>query len=118
MPQAGELSARVGFFKPVVADDGKGNRTAGFAGTADFTLAARIVPRLGGEQVLAGRLTGTDYVNITVRASGESKSVTPDWRAIDARTGDVYNIRSIIDPDEGTAQRGRFLELLCEKGVA
>lgn len=83
-----------------------------------FTAQAQIRPKLGGEDVLAARLTGKNLVNITVRKSAASAAVTTDWMAKNERSGESYNIRSIIDPFQSKPQRGRFIELLCEKGVA
>ena len=116
--QAGDLRARVGFYRREVQSDGYGNNQASYGASAEFTVAANIKPRLGGEQVLAGRLTGQNLVNITVRKSADTSSVTDDWRAKDERTGTIYNIRSIIDPEQETSQHGRWLEMLCEEGVA
>lgn len=128
MTSAGDLRDRVGFYKrgttgdpdasPPTFDDGYGNTVGEFSATAEFSVAANIKPRLGGEAVLAGRLTGQNLVNITVRQSDDTSSITTDWRAKNERSGELYNIRSIIDPDENTAQHGRFWEMLCEKGVA
>lgn len=116
---AADLRDKVGFYKRTAAGDGYGNTQAGFPGTPEFpAVAANIAPRLGGEQVLADRLTGVNLVNITVRKSSSTATVEPDWRAKDERTAEVYNIRSIIDPNKGTSSQGRFLEMLCEKGVA
>lgn len=117
--RAGDLRDRVGFYKPVETDDGYGNTQIGFPPVPTVgPFAAQIVAKLGGESVLQGRLAGTNLVNITVRASADAKQVTTAWRARDERAGVDYNIRSIIDPYKGTAQRGRFLEMLCEQGVA
>lgn len=117
--RAGDLGEKVGFYKPVEADDGYGNVTSGIANTPAFSpVAAAIEPKLGGESVLAGRLTGTNFVNITVRTSANTLQIDTSWSARDERAGINYNIRSIIDPNQGTQQRGRFLELLCERGVA
>lgn len=117
--RAGDLQERVGFYRPVSTDDGYGNTQIGFANAPDFPpVAAQIKPRLGGESVLAGRLTGTNLVNITVRASSQSKMVDTSWKARDEGAGIDYNIRSIIDPYRDTTRRGAFLEMLCEQGVA
>jgi head-tail adaptor len=116
--QAGELRDRVGFYKRLPQGDGAGNTEAGYAATADFVVSGRIEPRLGGETVLAGRLTGTNLVNITVRQSIQMKTIDTAWKAHDERRGIDYNIRSIIDPNQGTAQRGALLEILCERGAA
>lgn len=116
--QAGALRDRVGFYRRVETDDGYGNTEADFAPAPHFTCAARIAPRLGGEQVLAGRLAGTNLVNITVRASADVALVDETWRIRDERAAVLYNIRSIIDPGQGTPRQGAFVELLCEKGGA
>lgn len=116
--RAGALRHRVGFYKRVTASDGAGNTQSSFGSDAEFVCEAGLRPRLGGEDVLAGRLTGRNLVNITVRRSQQSVLVTEDWLAKDERTGESYNIRSIIDPDQGGSRRGMFIEMLCEKGVA
>lgn len=117
--RAGDLNERIAFYMPVETDDGKGNTEIGFPAKPTVgPVAAQIAPKLGGEQVLQGRLTGTNLVNITVRMSSAIKQVTTAWKARDERAGIDYNVRSIIDPFQGTPQRGLFLEMLCEKGVA
>lgn len=113
-----DLRYRVGFYARETVSDGYGNSQGGFAADPVFITAANIKPRLGGEQVLAGRLTGQNLVNITVRQSTDTSAVAVDWRAKDERSGQLYNIRSIIDPDQDKPQHGRFWEMLCEKGVA
>lgn len=112
--QAGELRERIGFFRLVEADDGAGNTTSGFSDVPEFVVSAKVVPKLGGEGVQAARLTGTKYVNITVRAASITRQVDTDWRARNMRSDVIYNIRSIIDPD----QKRQWLEMLCEEGVA
>lgn len=115
---AGALRDKVGFYKRSATDDGYGNKRTDFSGSAEFTCAANIRPRLGGEDVLAARLAGKNLANITVRQSAASDAVTTEWLCKDERTGDVYNIRSIIDPEKSRSRRGMVWELLCEKGVA
>lgn len=113
---AGDLRERVTFDSRVVASDSYGNeRTESFS--EQFTVAAAIRPRLGGEQVLAGRLAGTNLVNVIVRRSGDTDEITTTWRGRNARSGEVYNIRSKVDPYQNTPQHGRFWELLCEVGL-
>lgn len=118
--QAGQLRNRVGFFRRPSNNDSPdyGVADGEFAATADFECAANIRPRLGGEQVLAARQAGTNLVNITVRRSADTAVVTTGWKAKDLRSGVEYNIRSIIDPNEGDTDRGTWIEMLCEKGVA
>ena len=114
---AGDLRERVGFYSRVSLDDGYGNTQAGYDSIPEFILSANIKPRLGGEQpgrLRAGHDVGTNFDNITVRYSSLSAQVDTDWVCKNERTGVVYNIRSIINPD----QKKQFIELLCEKGVA
>lgn len=122
--QAGDLRSKVGFYQrasvgpdsPPVPD--YGSTEGEYPSEPEFTCAANIKPRLGGESVLAARLTGTNFSNITVRQSSSTSLVDTAWRAKDERLGVVYNIRSIIDPFENTVERGRYFEMLCEEGVA
>lgn len=110
---AGELRERVSFQKRGATSDIYGNTQTGDF-EEQFVVAARIRPRLGGEQVMAARLAGTQPVTITVRWSAQTKTIAPEWRARDARTGTIYNIRSIVNPDE----KHRYIDVLAEAGVA
>lgn len=108
---AGHLKHSITLQKHSVIDDGYGNRRGTFAN--QFTVRARIEPRFGGESVMAARLTGKSFANITVRASANTRLIAPEWRVVDTRTGDYWNVRSVVDPDD----RRMFVEMLCEKGV-
>jgi hypothetical protein len=117
---AGDLRNRVGFYQrgansPDVPDYGSGEE---YPSTATFVTYAQIRPRLGGEQIIAGRLTGKNFVDITVRQSTETSAVDVDWKAKDEDSGVIYNIRSVIDPHQGDSDHGLWFEMLCEKGVA
>lgn len=115
---SGALRERIGFYRPVKTDDGFGNKQIGFAGVPEIVVRASLAPRLGGESVLAGRLAGRSLVSIVVRASASTRAITTDWKARDERAGVEFNIRSIVDPFRGGVGRGRWLDLLCEEGVA
>ena len=95
------------------ASDGYGNEQAA-TWTQAFIVAARIKPARGAESVQAARLAGKQPVVITVRVSDNTKLITTDWRARNVRSGEVYNIRSKVNPDE----RSAFFDLECEAGVA
>lgn len=120
---AGDLRYRIGFYQrggpvggsPPPPDYGSGG---GYSDTATFVTYGNIVPRLGGEQVLAARLTGRNLVNITVRQSSETEAVDTDWICKNEDSDEQYNIRSVIDPHEGDTDHGLWFEMLCEKGVA
>jgi head-tail adaptor len=113
MIDAGKLRARVAFEKRAEVDDGLGNTEGDFV--EQFVVSAAIVPKLGGETVVASRLAGHNLVNVTIRQSLDARQIRPEWRGRNVRTGELLNIRSIIDPD---GDKGQWLELLCEIGVA
>jgi Phage head-tail joining protein len=119
-PPSSELRSLVGFYQRQTVPDvpDTGNEQTDFPDVPTFTCAANIKPRLGGENVLASRLTGVNLVNITVRRTTQTAAVDTAWRAKDERSGAIYNVRSVIDPFEHTADHDRFLEMLCEKGGA
>ena len=109
--KAGTLRERVTFEKrnePV--DDGYGNVLEAWGDS--FTVAARIMPLKSGEEVIASRLAGRQPVLITVRRSIATLGLTTECRATDARTGTVYNIRTVTPTEDKVA-----IDLLCEAGV-
>lgn len=112
MTGAGELRHRIAFERREEVDDGYGNVQADYV--QQFVVWAGVQARFGGETVTAARLSGQQPLTITVRRSSQTAQITPDWRARDARTGEIYNIRSIADPTDA----GAYLELLCQSGVA
>lgn len=116
-PSAGHLTERMTFQKRADLSsasppgDGYGNVEGGW--TDQFTIAARRVYLRGGEDVLASRLEGRQPVILTVRRSSDTETITTDWRATDARSGTIYNIRSV----QLTEDRA-WIDMLCESGVA
>lgn len=110
MTQAGDLRELVELQDYVEVDDGYGGVTQEWQ-TA-FTEPARIRTLKGGETVIAGRLAGTQTLVITVRYQPDVEDVTPAWRARNARSGTIYNIRSVT-----VDERKAFVDLLCESGV-
>lgn len=108
---AGNLDQRWQFQKRTSTDDGYGNKLAAWA--AQFTVWASREDLRGGETVMASRLEGRQPCLIRVRASSQSRTITPDWRAVNLATGEAVNVRTATQtPDR------RFMELLCEAGVA
>lgn len=113
MTSSGDLRDRLTFSKREVTADEFGNPVTGEFEDA-FTRWAEIKPMRGGEDVLGARLQGTQPILIRVRYDSQTKEITPDWRAIDARDGTVYAIRTAVDMD----RRRAWIELLAEAGVA
>lgn len=110
-PNSGDLHHLLSFQKQGTAVDSYGGTTSAWA--AQFTCHGGFVHLRGGEGVQAARLEGRHVQVIRVRASTNTRSVTPEWRIADSRTGDVFNIRD-VEPGEDR----QFIDFLCEKGVA
>lgn len=108
MTGAGDLRESVHFQQPTESDDGFGTIIVGPPETV-FTTAARIQILRGGETVIAGRLAGRQTVAITVRWQSEFDDIDSTWRAVNARTGAIYNIKS-VEPNE----RRSFVNILTE----
>ncbi len=116
MTSAGDLRHRVEFGKrqevnPDYPDD-LGNTESVFV--PQFTVWAKVQAKFGGEAVVAARLTGQQPVTIIVRQSSQTNQIKTDWQAKDTKSGEVYAIRSIVDPDDSRA----FWEILTQTGVA
>lgn len=111
---AGDLYERVGLEARTVenpdspADYGNTESTW----TEQFACRAGYTHLRGGEDVMAARLSGRHLQVIRVRASSETLVVTTDWRIVDKRNGDVFNIRDVTHDNDR-----RFIDFLCEKGV-
>jgi SPP1 family predicted phage head-tail adaptor len=119
MPYAtggGDLRQMITWAEPTGGRDEYGNEQTGW--TDRFTVRAQISPRLGGETVEAARLQGHQPVVVRVRYSPDTKLIRTDWRATDADSGIVYNVRSVVDPNMGGRQHGQWIDVLAEAGVA
>ncbi|WP_352688135.1 head-tail adaptor protein [Mesorhizobium australicum] len=123
---AGALNARVTFQKRGDILDEYGVPSPGLGPWQDqFSMSVRLMPyvsRRDAETVIAARLASTPLYYLTARSSVQSRSVTPAWRAIDARAGDndagqpkrAFDIKSVSNPDEQNA----YLEMLLVEGTA
>jgi SPP1 family predicted phage head-tail adaptor len=112
---AGDLRHRVTFAERNTIEDEYGNVSTDW--TDRFTVAANIIPRLGGEAMDAARLAGRQPVIIRVRHSPDTVQVTTDWKATD-QAGKSYNVRTAIDPLMGESRHGMWIDMLAETGVA
>lgn len=96
--------------------DGYGNFEAGWQTLA--SVSARIQPLRYGmsqvEAVIAQKSTGRGFFAIRIRNSSAVAAVNSECRVLNARSDETYNIRQVKNPDE----RGAYLELICESGVA
>lgn len=92
-----------------------------YAGWTDqFTVAARLKPRLtGSEDIVAGRMTGQQPYVMTVRLDSRTRNVGAGWRAFDQRKGisdsgeprRVFEILSMADIGED----GRWMDFLVRE---
>lgn len=113
---AGDLRYRVKFSQRDTVNDEYGNPSTGWVDK--FTVAANITPLQGGEAVQAARLAGRQPVTIRVRRSPDTAQVRTDWKATNVGDGTEYNIRTAVDPHQGTVEHGKYVECLAEAGVA
>ncbi len=61
-------------------------------------IRAKVTPRLGGDEVIAGRVAGKVQYNVEIRSSQATRCLKNTDRAINTRTGEVYNLGQPIDP--------------------
>lgn len=110
---AGKLRASLNFQRRTVESDGYGNEVVGDFATV-FTDHAEIIPRMGSEAVMGARLQGLQPVTIKVRSHTATRALDAAWRAVDARSGEVYAITS---PPVNTDQKNRYIEMLATIGT-
>lgn len=112
--RAGQLRRRVVLEARGDGDDGFGTIIPGIGPWEERTeCAARIKNLVGGETIVAGRLAGEGHANITVRANSATRQASSDWRIRDVPSGEIYQIKSIIEDE-----KGRLIEALTQTGVA
>lgn len=108
---AGDLGERVAFDKRGSGSDGGGGVVTGWQ--EQFQRRAAYVHRNGGEAVMADRLQGKQTLVIRVRADSQTRTVSTDWRARDARLGTAYNIIDVTP----TVDR-KWVDVLAQTGSA
>lgn len=109
----GQLDQRVTIQRNVASTDWSGH--AGPPQWMDqFTVWAGIRFLRGSETVLSARLTARQPAVLTVRATAQTKGILASDRAVNARTGEIFNIREL--PREARENRG-FLQFLVEAGA-
>jgi len=115
MTRAGDLDRRLRFERRTEgANDGAGNVEEAWGPIC--TVAAKVLPYRTGnsEKVLAGRLSGTALFTVTVRQSSMTNDLDTECRAVDVRSDEIFNVRSIVDLDGD----GACWTMDAERGVA
>lgn len=109
MATAGTLTHRIRFdSRTATSDEYGGSEGAFFPG---FVMWAEKKYLRGTEAVQASRLAGKQPVLITIRSSPQSRTVGTDWRAVDPRSGETYNITAV-----NPTQDRQWIEILAVSG--
>ncbi|WP_444881520.1 head-tail adaptor protein [Haematobacter genomosp. 1] len=111
MNAAGDRNFRVAFDEPVATPNGQGGQLMGWTERLQAYAAIRWLR--GSETVIAARLAGRQPAVVTIPASAIARLITTEWRMRDIRSGDEFNIRSMVESDDRAD-----IELTVEKGVA
>lgn len=110
---AGDMNDRLRFEARASTTDDYGNEGAG-EWVARFVRWAMIRPMRGGEEVVASRLQGQQPVRIVVRSDSETRTIMPEWRAVDQRSGAIYAIKAAVDEE----RRNQFITIDAVLGEA
>ena len=112
MAGSGDLREKFTIRRATLADDGYGGEIETWA---DYlTMAASITYSRGGETVIAARLQAQQPAILRIRTSALARDIRPTDKAVNARTGEVWNIKEY--PREARDSRG-YLEFLIQSGV-
>ncbi|AKR55707.1 hypothetical protein XM25_07830 [Devosia sp. H5989] len=116
----GALRYLLSFQNRLTVDDGFGNQVPGGQFETQFSLAAAMAPRTGGESVTAARLQGNQPYVVTVRYSARLADVTPAWRLVDERAGftdeEPNRFFNIVAPGTDPDGKRQWMEFLVMEG--
>jgi len=112
---AGAMRESIRFERRGSTPDGFGNSDA----SGDWAplcgpFSAQLLPILGREEIVVGRLNGVQPYNLTVPFCAATAGVTAADRAVNARTQTPYDITAIDNPD----MRKMQLTMLVKSGSA
>jgi SPP1 family predicted phage head-tail adaptor len=109
-PRIGELRHRLSIQAERATSDGGGGLSDPWADPVTVaTVWGKVEPLTGGERLHATQIQDRLSHRVVIR---HRAGVTAAMRVVFGTR--AFNIRAVIDMGE----RGRFLELLCEEGVA
>jgi head-tail adaptor len=92
---AGSLREVLSFQVRSEIDDGAGNEISG-PFVEQFRDHAELAALRGTEAVMASRLSKKQPFLVTVRCHANTLRITPDWRAVNARSGAEYAITTAV----------------------
>lgn len=109
--KSGDLNWLVAFERPNSVDTDGGIANGVWSEVFRRLVAIEEMP--GAEPVIAQRLQGVNPVNIRVRSSTQTRTITAGWRIRDPLRSTYYNIRSVV-PD----MNREWIKLVCSVGDA
>lgn len=108
---SGDLREKFTIRRATLTDDQWGGQTETWS--EYLTCAASITLSRGGETVIAARLQAQQPAILRIRTSAAARDIKPTDKAVNARTGEVWNIKEY--PREARDSRG-YLEFLIQSG--
>lgn len=93
--------------------DANGDRLGAWDADNGITVSAETVWLRGSESVIGMRLEGQQPVALTIRDSVQARTITTAFRAVDVRTGAVFNIKG-----NAPAKRRGYRDILAVSGMA
>lgn len=108
--RAGRLREKVQLQKRADTRDSFGGSVK--AWTTVATVRAGIEPLMGREFFQADQVNSAVSVRIVIRAGSTWSAIDSTWRVVDANSGKIYAIESVIDRQ----LRGEMLQLMCSEG--
>ena len=111
---AGRLNRSITIERRGATDDGYGNTVSDAWAAVISNEPAEIRPMRGAEGIEAAKIEARGLFEVRVRYSSRTVQITPSDRIRNARTGDLYNVDYIEQPD----MRGKYLRIVCRSGGA
>jgi len=112
MSSAGKMRDRYRFEQR--AEDANDDRLGPWNGDDDaFTVWAETKWLKGTEAVMAQRLEGRQPVALVIRDSTQARTITTAFRAVDARSGAIFNIAGV-----SRSTTPGFIDVLAVSGGA
>lgn len=120
MTTAGDLKWRVRFDKRVEENDPAGGVLSNWQ--EQFSRLAAILPQkgrmMGEEPVMAQRLTGLQPYIIIVRFDSLTRTIVPDWRAVEMLNGVPVRYFAIKSPPEDMERKRQWISMTAVAGEA
>lgn len=113
MRQTPKMNARLKFQRRTTTPDAYGNEEGAWADLG-VERYGELKPTRGGEDVQASRLSGRTLFDFWTQADAGTRGIGPGDRAVDVRTGRLFNVRFNEDMDG----QNEFRLIQLESGVA